>query len=101
MQVHPRSSASAAPPSQLTLKLTVHTLAALLSLQPTPSSGAGKGHHGGSSPLFEFAATALSADVLDVEGGCLGGTARAHLQLSAFNGSKLGWEPVLEPWRCK
>ena len=95
-----KGSASAAPASEITLKLTVHTLAALLSQHPLPHDPAGAAAHD-TGPVFEFAAAARSADARDLGGGCLGGTARATLQLAAFSGHKLGWEPVLEPWKCK
>lgn len=33
--------------------------------------------------------------------GCLEGTLKSELQVAAFSGIKLGWEPLLEPWPAR
>eukprot|EP00887_Chlorella_sp_A99_P007395 scaffold2.g7395.t1 len=85
-----------APAHQLTLKINLHQLGLLLSV-----AHEGGGHGGQTSPLFELAASRLSADVRAMGGGSLEGTLKTRLLLNCLNGHKLAWEPVLEPWGCR
>lgn len=79
--------------SQLTLKLNVHAAALLL-------SAAQEGDGDGLAPLFEAMAGGLSADVRDMGAG-LEGSLAARPLVSALNGRKGAWEPVVEPWACR
>ena len=74
-----------------TYKFGLGQLAVLLSLQPM-------GLAQSSAPLFELSAGGVAAEAA-AAGGLLEGRVEAELQMNVFNGSKLGWEPTLEPWR--
>jgi hypothetical protein len=91
-------------PLQLTFKLNVQKAAVLLSLLSREDDSAPAGHHRllpEPTPLLELAAAAVTADVHDLGSGVLEGTLKSELQVAAFSGIKLGWEPLLEPWRCR
>lgn len=50
------------------------------------------------SPLFELAVSKLSVKSTDRGDGGSTGAAKLHLALDVFNGTKLAWEPVVDPW---
>jgi hypothetical protein len=50
------------------------------------------------SPLFEFALSKISLQVTDRGDGGSSGTAMLQVGLDVFNGSKMAWESVIDPW---
>ena len=50
------------------------------------------------SPLFELAISNLSVQSTDRGDGGSSGSAILQLTLDVFNGSKLAWEPAVDPW---
>lgn len=93
--------AAAGPGAFLTMKLNLHKLVLLLSLAQYPSEAPLPRYHPPPVPLFELVAAAVSVDVHDVGVGWLEASVATRLQLDVFSSSKLGWEPVLEPWQCR